>query len=305
MNAPGARGPAPGSDTPVGAVADNTSAAPFEIHVDVPEDGGSPVDCLSEASGLSRQRVKAAMTKGAVWLTRGRGTRRLRRATRVLASGDVLHLYHDERVLAMAPEPPLLIADEGAYSVWHKSRGMPSQGSKWGDHCTVTRWAEQHLTPPRSAFGVHRLDRAATGLIVVAHEKRVAAALARLFRERLVEKRYRVIVKGDVPASPSPLVLDAPVGGREACSRVVRLARDEGADRTLLDIAIETGRKHQIRVHLAGAGAPVVGDRLHGLGGEEDLQLTACLLGFDCPMTGLRKVYQLQDSLLPTLERGG
>ena len=138
----------------------NTANKRLEIHVEVKSASDLPVDLLSEASGISKQGVKAAMNKGAVWVTRGKTTQRLRRAKRTLRKGDEVHLYYDEFVLAMVPPEPLLLADVGAYSVWNKPCGLLSQGSKWGDHCTVVRWAEQHLKPQRPAFTVHRLDRA-------------------------------------------------------------------------------------------------------------------------------------------------
>jgi tRNA pseudouridine32 synthase/23S rRNA pseudouridine746 synthase len=178
----------------------------IEHHLQVESTGDTAVNLLQRASGLSKGRIKSAMSKGAVWLTRGKTTQRLRRATRKLQSGDELHLYHDESVLAEVPAAPELIADAGDYSVWNKPYGLRSQGSKWGDHCTVTRWAEQHLQPERSAFVVHRLDRAASGLILVAHAKRTAAALSEIFKRRKIEKRYQAWVAGDFSEQPDPLL---------------------------------------------------------------------------------------------------
>ena len=290
------------------APSDTSGRAPrrIESHVDVTVTA-TAVELLARASGLSRTCVKQAMTRGAAWLTRGRKTRRIRRATRVLAPGDRLHLYYDERVLSLMAPPPILHADEGAYSVWQKSFGMRSQGSRWSDHLTVTRYAEQHLRPERTAFVVHRLDRAATGLMVIAHEKRAAAALSALFRNREVEKRYRAIVHGRMAMTERPLVIDAPIDGRDARSEVGVLEQDEAAGRSLLEIRIDTGRKHQIRRHLAGIGHPVVGDRLYGEEGPgggggpgEDLRLSAVLLAFRCPLTGADRRYALpEESPLP------
>ena len=267
-----------------------------ETHVEVSTDGANAVDLLHERSGLSKQQVKSAMTSGAVWITRGRKTRRLRRATRELAAGDELHLYYDPEVLAETPVAPHLVADVGDYSVWNKPCGLRSQGSRWGDHCTVSRWAERHLEPQRPAFIVHRLDRAANGLIVVAHGKRTAANLSGQFRERQVEKRYRAAVAGDLAGQAEPLLIEVPIDDKAAVSEV-SLLRSE-ADRSLVEVRTRTGRKHQVRRHLADAGYPIVGDRLYGTGGTDtvDLQLTASYLAFRCPVTGERVEYALEDT---------
>lgn len=260
------------------------SADHIESHVVVETPGANAVDLLHSESGLSRGRIKSAMTKGAVWLTRGRNTQRLRRAKRELRAGDEVHLYFDADVLAEEPAEPTLVADVGGYSVWQKPFGLRSQGSKWGDHCTVSRWAERHLQPERPAFIVHRLDRAANGLILVAHSKTIAAALSGLFQDREVEKRYRAWVAGDFSQHASPYRLDAPIDGKEAVSEF-SCVRVEGG-RSLLNVRIESGRKHQIRRHLAELGFPVIGDRLYGNGEQDavDLQLTAYLLSFHCPV---------------------
>ena len=274
----------------------NTS---FERHIQVNRTDCSATDQLVDATGLSRQRIKKAMQKGAVWHSREKTTRRIRRASRQMRNGDVLHIYYNEQVLAAVPSPSRLIADESAYSVWYKPYGVRSQGSKWGDHCTVHRWVESHLKPQRPAFVVHRLDRAATGLMLIAHGKGSATKLARLFQNRRIEKRYRAIVHGRFSDSPESLALDGKIEGKDALSIANYLEYDSNKEQSLLEVTIETGRKHQIRRHLAGLGFPVVGDRLYGWEGDvEDLKLNACFLGFLCPIEGLEKRYELPDGLL-------
>ena len=277
----------------------SASRDPFETHVIVETPGETPTDLLQRATGLSKQRIKLAMTQGAVWITRGRNTRRLRRAKRALQAGDEIHLYYDAGILAEIPPEPTLIADLGGYSVWCKPCGMRSQGSKWGDHCTLVRWAERHLQPERPAFTVHRLDRAANGLMLVAHAKGMAAALSTLFRNRQVEKHYLALVAGDFSGQPAPLRVEQPIDGRDAVSEFsLREVCDDGR-RSLVNVRIETGRKHQIRRHLAESGYPVVGDRLYGKGQENDLdlQLTAVMLSFPCPVKGERVEYRLRAEL--------
>lgn len=264
---------------------------PLECHVTVEDTSATAVGLLGDASGLSKGAVKDAMAKGAVWITRRGKTQRLRRVKRQLAVGDELHLYYDSKVLSDVAAEPELVDDAGCYSVWNKPYGLRSQGSKWGDHCTVVRQAEQRLD--RSALTVHRLDRAASGLMVVAHGRRAAAALSRQFRDREVEKRYRVRVHGAFPESP--VTVDTPLDDKASVSHFRRIGTEDST--SWVEVNIETGRKHQVRRHLAGIGYPVVGDRLYGSGAEdgEDLQLTATELGFTHPETGKPVTYRLEE----------
>lgn len=273
----------------------NDPADHLEVHVSVESTQETAVTVLQQATGLSKQRIKLAMTRGAVWLTRGRNTQRLRRAKRRLQQGDEVHLYYDSAILAEVPTEPTLVADVGGYSVWNKPYGLRSQGSKWSDHCTVVRWAESHLQPERTGFTVHRLDRAANGLILVAHSKSIAAKLSKLFSERAVEKRYRALVQGDFSTHPDPLRVEQALDGKDAVSDFKFVEKFDDGDRSLLDVSIETGRKHQVRRHLAALGHPVIGDRLYGSGKEDgaDLQLSACLLKFHCPVADELVEYRL------------
>ena len=108
-----------------------------------------------------------------------------------------------------------------------------------------------------------------------------------LFREREIEKRYRAIVAGDFSTKPIPLRTEEPIDGKTAASEISFRELNADGTRSLVDVRIETGRKHQIRKHLGSLGHPVIGDRLYGAGEADglDLQLTAYLIGFQCPIS--------------------
>ena len=272
----------------------------FERQITIQDLKTSAVDLLSDATDLSKSVIKQTMQKGAVWITRINHTQRLRRAKKQLQIGDQVYLYYDEKILNQTTEPAQLIANEQAYSIWFKPYGMRSQGSKWGDHTTIQRWADTHLHPQRPTFTVHRLDRAATGLILLAHKKQTATALAKLFETRTIAKKYRVVVHGQFFNTPQTYTQS--IDDRPAHSQATRLNYNPMQNRSLVDVTIQTGRKHQIRRHLADAGYPVVGDRLYGSTDHtKNLQLTAYSLAFQCPATLEAKTYQLPEDALPTL----
>ena len=239
------------------------------------------------------------MSKGAVWYEQGKRVQRLRRVKKVLPSGCKLHLYYDEHVLTITPNVPTLIYDAKQYSVWYKPYGLLSQGSKWGDHCTLIRHAETTLTPQRQAFVVHRLDRAAQGLMVIAHGKSAAATLSAQFQDRKTSKRYHLLVAGEF--SDQPVSCIEPIDGKAASSHFERLRYNASNNESLLAVDIETGRKHQIRKHAQFLGHPIIGDRLYGNVDNNEtrnLQLVSVNLGFDCPINGERKLFVLEPPLL-------
>lgn len=262
---------------------------PTQYKVVVSDTARDARDLLASASGLSAGRVSEAMAAGAVWLRTRHGIRRLRRRSAKLSEGDELFLNYDESVLAQTTPPADLIKDGGRWSVWNKPPGMRAQGSKWGDHTTLGRYAEMNLEPQRESFIVHRLDLAARGLMLLAHDKKAAASLSGQFAARTVGKRYHAIVHGKFPSQTTPRSFTGDIFGKTAETEASRIRFDPETNRSVLLVSIKTGRKHQIRQHLADAGFPIVGDRLYGRDGDaEDLCLTASRLSFDDPATGQR-----------------
>lgn len=135
----------------------------YRADIDSADAGRKVTDFLAEHTRLSRQRIKDAMGKGAVWLKRGRQRKRLRKATETLKRNDRIELHYDAELLARQPPEPICLQDTNGYSVWFKPAGLLSQGNDFGDHLSLLRLAEQRLEPRRAAFAVHRLDRETAG----------------------------------------------------------------------------------------------------------------------------------------------
>lgn len=251
------------------------------------------VDFLAEKTGLSKARLKDAMNKGACWWTVKGKQLRLRRASKSLPKGTRIQLYYDEQVLARKPEEARLILDMGRYSIWYKPHGLLAQGSQWGDHCSLLRQVE--LSQKRDVFLIHRLDADAAGLMMIAHDSQAAASLSQLFQSRDLEKYYLARVKGGLNAQG--LRLDQPLDGKESISIVNSLVIVEDKSATLIEVKIETGRKHQIRRHLSAAGYPILNDRIYGTAGKQPLQLLAYRLAFRCPITRKQLDVELPEDL--------
>lgn len=266
----------------------------FEARIPVTVGGRRAIDWLAEHSPVSRLQLKKAMAQGAVWLQTGKRQERLRRATRELPADTVLHLYYDAEILARVPPPATLLADERQYSVWFKPAGLLSQGSRQGDHCALLRVVEQQLQRP--VFLVHRLDREASGLMLVAHTEKAAAALSGLFQSNRVRKHYRARVAGQWLPAPLPFRIDTPVDGKPAVTWIDSAVYNPAHDNTVLALRIDTGRKHQIRRHLASVGHPVWGDSRYGRAAPDGLALEACRLEFHCPLRQQPRAYALPDN---------
>jgi 23S rRNA pseudouridine1911/1915/1917 synthase len=163
---------------------------------------------------------------------------------------------------------------------------------------------------------VHRLDAGTSGLLVVASDDETHRALSALFKAHGADRRYLALVRGVVVHER--FEVDAPLGRRGARIRVDALGgrsaatvfevRERFERASLLEATPRTGRTHQIRVHLAAVGHPILGDGRYGGGGDEARALGlerpflhAWRLGFDHPATGAR--VDLEEPLPEDLER--
>ncbi|AKU90947.1 RluA family pseudouridine synthase [Vulgatibacter incomptus] len=221
-----------------------------------------------------------------------------------LAPGQVL-VWH--RPAWDEPEVPrsfeVLFEDEAILAV-SKPSGLPTMPA--GGFYLNTLWSLVRERDPE-ASPCHRLGRGTSGIVLFTRTASASAALSATFRDRGIRKVYRTLAEGAPPwaeldiAQPIGPVEHARLGtihaaspsGKAARSRVHVLERR--GDAFLADVEIETGRPHQIRIHLAWAGHPLVGDPLYlrggvprpdALPGDEGYALHALRVGFPHPSNG-------------------
>jgi 23S rRNA pseudouridine1911/1915/1917 synthase len=209
----------------------------------------------------------------------------------------------------------LLVVDKAAGLVVHPARGhseqtlsqllapwiAPEDAGRAGDGDPSREADEAGWDPARPGI-VHRLDRDTSGLLVVARTRECHRRLQRALARRAIEREYLALVEGRPPARTgtieAPIGRDARVRTRMAVGGVAqREARTHFTleralpDTSLLRLRLETGRTHQIRVHLRAIGHPVCGDPEYGTPGRLGLRrqfLHATRIAFDHPITGAR-----------------
>jgi 23S rRNA pseudouridine1911/1915/1917 synthase len=253
---------------------------------------------ISQGSGLSRKQAKDLLRFGAVTVE---GKAEVRHDTR-LKAGDLVTIAArgQTRVASLELHGLRIVHIDNAIVVVDKPAGLLSMGTEREKERTAHRILNEHLkaitnSKAQQAFIVHRLDRETSGFMMFARSEPIQAALQGNWK--LVTKKYFAVVEGQ-PSNPSGTLKDNLI---EATSMMVRRVDNGGevaithyrvlkghADRSLLELTLATGRKHQIRVQLAGLGHPVVGDRRYGAKTDpaRRLALHSCELRFHHPVSG-------------------
>lgn len=263
---------------------------------------GKAFDLLAREAGISKSAVKRAMNMGAVWHRRGKSKqRRLRKATFQIRPGDRLAIYYDDAILTRSPPKAICLEDFQHYSIWYKPAGLMTQGSRYGDHCALTRQVEQHFKPHRSAYIVHRIDRETAGLVILCHSQKAAGLFSGMFRRREIKKGYDVRVRGDLRNAGNQEAIAFPLDGRKAQTLYQFIAYDHEMNESRAQVEIITGRTHQIRRHFEMIGYPVVGDPRYGTGNKNrtGLRLVATSLEFTCPFRNRTANFRIDPAHLP------
>jgi len=247
----------------------------------LPEHEGLRLDRVlaSEIAGYSRSHIQRLIEEGQVNVPRVKVVK----ANTTVRDGDIISITLPEPVAAtpVAEAIPIeIIYQDPDVIVLNKPAGMVVHPGAGHDHGTLVNALLHHVTDLSGIGGelrpgiVHRLDKGTSGVMVVAKHDRAHQELGRQFHDREVEKEYVALVWGLVHQRKR---IDMPIGRdpvhREKISTRARRARSAVTRVTwarhvpglsLLRIAIQTGRTHQIRVHLNAIGHPIVGDSLYG-----------------------------------------
>jgi 23S rRNA pseudouridine1911/1915/1917 synthase len=246
-----------------------------------PDESGMRLDIFlaQKDSSLSRSQAQKAIDDGLVWVNQNNV-----KASHKLRTGEVVTIKKMEAApceVAAENIPLQVVYEDKSIIVIDKPAGMvvhPAAGNYQG---TLVNALLHHCKDLSGIGGVlrpgivHRLDKGTSGLILVAKSNAAHQGLSGQFQNHEIKKAYKALVLGNIQESQG--VIDAPVGRHpvERKKMSTHSRRGKGAitrwqvnERfwiaTLLDIDIETGRTHQIRVHLNSIGHPVVGDSVYG-----------------------------------------
>ncbi len=239
--------------------------------------------------GLSRRRVRRAIEDGGVYLD----GRRIRTCSRKVRAGQRLRVVLLEDEVLVPFEPEQILERTGDLVAVHKRSGQYAQAALHRLTGTLPWELAAHLgLRPESVVPVHRLDRGTSGVLLLATRPAAAVRIQRCWAEA-ADKRYLAVVEPAPSWQERDIAL--PISKRRDAagrfrvdpegrpSRTLARVLERRGPRALLELRPRTGRTHQLRVHLASLGCPILGDRRYGGRAHPRLMLHAQTLTLGPP----------------------
>lgn len=243
-------------------------------------------------AGVSKSEVRRIIDRGGCTVN----VALVRVASRSVKTGDVIEIGVMEagRFNDLVLPPEALLYEDAELIAVNKPAGINSQRTPYQLKGTLEYWVTEYFKSQGNsepARVVHRLDRGTSGVMLFPKQKRAAAWLSRLFQDGLVDKRYLALVSGC--PDRDLWTMDAPIGkiasarygivqgGKSAVTELRVLSTSGGI--SLVEARPLTGRTHQIRVHLAESGVPIIGDTTYGNEAAERMMLHCAEMTFRNP----------------------
>jgi 23S rRNA pseudouridine1911/1915/1917 synthase len=233
----------------------------------VPE-GVSGIRLSNYATGIfpgleTRSGVKKAIKRGEIWIDGIQGT-----TASHIFSGLTVQWKKPEYIARKVYNVKIEIVYEDEFlAIVNKPAGIVVSGNRFD---TLENGLVAHLSKSTQGdvlplpLAIHRLDSATSGLLIIAKTQTARISLGRMLEEKEINKTYQALVIGETSASG---IFTEPINGKEATTRFERIETIPSlvsGKLTLLNLYPETGRTHQIRIHLSNAGNPILGDKLYG-----------------------------------------
>lgn len=263
------------------------SLKPFQFKKAFQEEKGELIEFLATETKLSKSLLKKLLTNGAVWLKKAKSGKRnrIRRATFELHKGSVVELFFDPKFLDVEITPPHVLKENKNWGLWYKPPGVLSQGNNYGDQASLERFVGKSK---HEVFLLHRLDREAHGIMLLAYNEKTARIFSEKFQRRTIKKFYQVEVLGDMSKEqPASGDIEFELDGKPSKTsfEILKVNTELEPVTTTLKVEIHTGRLHQIRRHLDMLDFPVMGDPKYGKNNKnsDGIKLKAFRLEFKDP----------------------